>query len=396
MIKETYNSGDKVCHFLFAAYLIFKPFYWWSSGLPQVSDFIFVLLVVSLLFYKKFNVFIRGKSQKLVVYSAVFSLYILFVNSIWTVLLNSDTSMLFTSIYYIYNSLVLIITIILFQLYGSYFLRIIFSSTVLSVGIQITSFILSGGFTGIRQIGNFNNPNQLGYFGILSLCILIFVGNRILLNRFVYFFSLFFASVLTLASLSKAAIVSLFVLFLTFFVSRSSNKKLKTGLFILILVFMVLFFILEEFAIFSFLDIPLVKSVNSRLEAIGQDSDDSLEGRGYYRILYYPNYWIFGAGEGEYPRFGSKGMEFHSTLGNIQVSYGIIGLVLFAIILRLALKMSNRQEAYLLFVLLLYGLTHNGVRNTLLWILIALFGTDLESSRYCRVINGKRNLKYDL
>jgi hypothetical protein len=108
--------------------------------------------------------------------------------------------------------------------------------------------------------------------------------------------------------------------------------------------------------------------------SIGHDSDDSLEGRGYDRIWKHPEYWIFGAGEGEYYRFG-VGMEFHSTLGNLQVSYGILGLGLFLIMLFLIMRHDRYQNAYIILFLMMYGLTHNGIRNTLLWILLGLLAT---------------------
>lgn len=101
-------------------------------------------------------------------------------------------------------------------------------------------------------------------------------------------------------------------------------------------------------------------------------TENLITDRGYYRITEYPEYWILGAGEGAYlERFG-RIMEFHSTLGNIQVSYGIIGLILFLKFLYLALKNNKFRDWYILFCILIYGITHNGIRNSLFWIFLAL------------------------
>ena len=119
----------------------------------------------------------------------------------------------------------------------------------------------------------------------------------------------------------------------------------------------------------------LINSVQRRIQNIGKDSDDNLEGRGYYRIYEYPEYWLFGAGEGEYSRFRYGEIEFHSTLGNIQVSYGLVGILLFINLMRLALKNDRYRSWYILFMIMLYGLTHNGIRNSLFWILLALMAS---------------------
>jgi len=127
-------------------------------------------------------------------------------------------------------------------------------------------------------------------------------------------------------------------------------------------------------------DNALVKSVKKRLESIGMDNDDSLEGRGYNRIFDYPEYWIFGAGEGEYTRFEGFQLEMHSTLGNIQASYGLIGLCLFLCFLFLTIRKDLSGSWYIILFIMTYGLTHNGIRNSLFWILIALIAVHLKST----------------
>ncbi|MEA4961775.1 hypothetical protein [Lutispora sp.] len=121
-------------------------------------------------------------------------------------------------------------------------------------------------------------------------------------------------------------------------------------------------------------------SVMNRVSTIGMDRDDNLAGRGYYRLIHYPQYLIFGAGEGEYLRFKYY-IEFHSTLGNILMSYGIIGLFLYLASIIFAIKNNGWKDTYIIFFIFLYGLTHNGIRNTLLWILVAsISGEDISTN----------------
>ncbi|GBD74301.1 hypothetical protein TEHN7125_2461 [Tetragenococcus halophilus subsp. halophilus] len=119
----------------------------------------------------------------------------------------------------------------------------------------------------------------------------------------------------------------------------------------------------------------LMNSVQERVDSIGEDADDNLEGRGYDRLYDHPEYWISGAGEGAYYRFSKSNFELHSTLGNLLISYGIVGLSLFVLMILFVLRNDRFRSAYIVLFLMVYGLTHNGIRNSLLWILLALIAS---------------------
>jgi hypothetical protein len=257
-------------------------------------------------------------------------------------------------------------------------MKVFFLAVVLSVSIQFVMFLTAGGYAGGRGTANFNNPNQLGYYGLLALVSVFYVQSKIYINKWFLIFSAVASFTLLLVSLSKAAIVSALVLFPLHFIFQLMNARNRMFMIILTIIIAVMAIFIIGFDLVSITDIPLLEAVNRRLLSIGQDSDDSLEGRGYDRIYDHPEYWIFGSGEGNNSRFaGSLGrnMEFHSTLGNIQLSYGIIGSILFLSILLFSLKQNNYADWYLLFVVLAYGLTHNGIRNTLFWILLGCMAT---------------------
>lgn len=57
--------------------------------------------------------------------------------------------------------------------------------------------------------------------------------------------------------------------------------------------------------------------------------DDTFAGRGYDRICKYPEYLLFGAGEGAHYRFAEKSLflgEIHSSWAGVLFYYGIIDL----------------------------------------------------------------------
>lgn len=363
---------DNLIIFLFILYVIMKPFYFWSSGLPQLADFIFVVLILMVsLRIDMGKAYIFLSKQRIFLLSMLFVLWIFLVNSLWAIIL-SNPRIMFPTVFYLYNIIVFTTVLILARRYGQLFIQVFFTAIVLSVSIQFLLFFTAGGYTGGRGTANFNNPNQLGYYGILALTSVFYVQSRIYIHRLLFMYVTVASLILVLISLSKAAIISAFMLVplhILFQLGNSRNRFFIITVTVLILIASV--FIIG-FDLVEILDSPLLEDVNRRLLSIGLDSDDSLEGRGYDRIFEHPEYWIFGAGEGAFHRYaGPLRGEFHSTLGNIQVSYGIFGTLLFLYILFLALKPNSYADWYLIFALLVYGLTHNGIRNTLFWILIS-------------------------
>jgi lysylphosphatidylglycerol synthetase-like protein (DUF2156 family) len=115
--------------------------------------------------------------------------------------------------------------------------------------------------------------------------------------------------------------------------------------------------------------------VVQRLSDIGGQVDDSLDGRGYDRLWLYPEYLILGAGEGGYNRFSRSvlaGKEIHSTIGSLLFSYGLLGLCLFALFLWRVFRGARWRCFFYLLPILAYGMTHQGLRDTLFWVFLAL------------------------
>ncbi len=275
-------------------------------------------------------------------------------------------------VFYIFNIIIFIYFILLIKEYNTVLFKNIYIGTIISILLQFVLFYGSGGFQGIRNTGSFNNPNQLGYYGLISFGLMILLSQRIKVNIKIFTLSVFSATILALSSLSKASILSFLGTGFFYLISTNQNKKLKRNL-IVLLIFLSLSILYIKTYYPSFItDNSLYTAVQNRLNAIGKDNDDNLKGRGYDRIFEYPEYWIFGAGEGGYYRFYFKPMEFHSTLGNLQVSYGIIGLLLFWSILFMVLKKNMYKSWYIIIFILVYGLTHNGIRNSLFWILLSV------------------------
>lgn len=165
------------------------------------------------------------------------------------------------------------------------------------------------------------------------------------------------------------------ILIVGYLLTPGENRKLKRKVNFMVFLICAVAITAASYRPELFGDNLLLAEVQGRVSNIGKDTDDSLSMRGYDRISDYPQYWVFGAGEGAYERFDNATYEFHSTLGTVQVSYGIVGLLQFLFIIFYVIRKNGFKGWYILACLLIYGLAHNGLRNSMFWMLLSLYTT---------------------
>jgi len=288
----------------------------------------------------------------------------------------NSPAILAQSFFYLFNFLSALITVLIYGHYKRDLLRLTNKALVLSIFTQIVLFFIAGGFTGARSTVYFNNPNQLGRYALMTACFQIHLDGKVHISSSSLVFGLGSCAILVIASLSVGAIVSYFVVVgLTLLISLvKSQGKRQVAAFVICLFLLVMFICIETLSIYEIKGEGIViESLANRTQAAQEKARQMVTDRGYDRIVRYPEYLVFGAAEGEYAsRFGETN-ELHSTLGNILFSYGIIGLFLFLTFVYLALKNDDFKSWYIVFaVVLIYGLVHNGIRDTLLWIFLGL------------------------
>lgn len=291
------------------------------------------------------------------------------VNLLWTVRLVSNIFR--PIIYYLFNIIIATFTIILQRYYKKSFLLIINKSIIISLIIQFFYLVTSDSFGIGRTVLSFNNPNQLGYFGLLSAALLIVTNNKLKSNTNNINIGLFMSFSLVLASLSNAAIISW--IFIVFFYVLSNQTSIKSKRKIIVsssLIIIILVYIYNNYTIIQ--ENLFYQSLMNRLSQTTDKVDSSLYVRGYNRILDYPEYLFFGAGEGANYRFSSIGLELHSTIGNMQFSYGLVGIFLFNLFVFKVMYYDKFKHWYLIVGISMYGFSHNGIRNSLFWIILVL------------------------
>lgn len=280
-----------------------------------------------------------------------------------------DRKFMLSSLYYIYNFAVFLFVDFLFSKSPDKVNKITYVALATSILFELIVVILDYG-NEVRAQGSFNNPNQLGYWSLLSFTLLIIVKRDKKIN---WFDAILIMSVFTMQalSLSKAGMISMLFCMIILFFSKVVSNTQRIITCILIIVTSIYIISFNNNLLRAFLSIDTIEAVYNRLSTIGAQGDDSLSGRGYDRIFENPHYLILGAGEGANWRYSVQNKELHSGLATLAFSYGIVGFITFFAFLYFVFRRRPWRHILLIIPIMLYGLTHQNVRFTYFWVVIA-------------------------
>ena len=360
--RETFRLLANPTLLAWALYLVLVPIYLWKSGVPQPGDWLIIALAPMALF--KWNGRLPPTVAPTIRALLVFTAYVVVINLFWSIALgrwnlNLKKGFGLSPVFYIYNALVFLIVLVLYRRWQHQLLWFTGKIVLVSLLAQFAAaFILP---SGIRATVLFNNPNQLGYFALLSASILLFLQGRKYVTTVEVMIGSVAASYLALISASKAALGGVGLLVIAGLIVRLRTMLLVATTFLLVLV----------------VSNPMQEAIDNTLTRFETDqSYGFLEERGYDRIWQHPQYWVLGSGEGAYDRFHETTMigdhEIHSSIGTLFFSYGGVGLILFAVFLWTVLRGSGLRTWIMVAPSLAYGMTHQGLRFTLFWVMLAL------------------------
>jgi hypothetical protein len=351
---------------LWSSVVLLFPFYVFDSGLPQPADWLGALLLPVLL--RSWNGRLPAALVSPLKALLAFMLYVLVVNVVWSVAiltfsLNAKEGFLLAPSFYIFNGMLFFSFLLMYQRYGEFLLwltvRLVLTSAVIQM---VLAFVVAGPLS--RSTVMFNNPNQLGYYALLSACIILLGQKRLQLSTLQVTIGLTACSYLALLSASKAALASIGALGIALLLS-----KVRTIL-VASVVFGALIFTANPFSI-------AIDRAEQRI--VNDQSYGFFKERGYDRILAYPEYWMVGAGEGGYGRFKEVSAigahELHSSIATLFFCYGIVGVALFGGFLWGTLSGAGVRAWIIVGAGLAYGMTHQGLRFRLLWLLLAMVCT---------------------
>jgi len=383
-------------------YIATKPFYIFPSGFLQPADLLLLVVFFYLVFTRsKLNVKhpLNTSSSKFILLYLTWLIYIGIVNLLWFVVLENtwnkgnNIDFLLSSIYSIFNFLVLCTCFFAYERIGPDIFKYVGNGFVLgTLVIAINLFFEIGGAT--RSTGGFNNPNQLGYYALLLMTGSAIFGSYMKKYQSLVVFLLSFIAILL--SASKAALLGATALIFCLLIFKSKNTGIKSGI-----IKGILSLLLVSVTYLVFFDQTLylkndtLFTIHNRFEkffnsGIAEQLGDT---RGYDRIFDIGHYLIWGMGEGGFYRFSTdyKG-ESHSSFVTIFVSYGVIGCILW-LLMFLVTKGNNTITSLYVFVgIFVYWMSHNGLRSTIFWLIVAAFLLYNNRSEKVQESNSSSNL----
>jgi hypothetical protein len=351
---------------LFLIFLVASSIYLFPPGMPQPADLLMAFLIAVL----ATGFIIKPPVHSDVVFVGVlFVGYAALVNLFWFTQYNAS-GILLTAVYYSYDFAAMMVVASLIRAYRERFVTLCQGAIIGAIVFEILMlFALPPSL--FRATGTFNNPNQLGYWGLLMGCcwLVLREGQRLTVTDFLVLCG---AGYLTANSLSKAAMVSFVLLLLMALLSQRVTRAANM-LFLSAAIIGTPIVLLDSSTIEQLQSVGIVDRVGTRLSDVGGQGDDSLGGRGYDRIWRYSQHLVFGAGEGAVWRFGGQHVkELHSTLGTVLFSYGLIGFFLFFGLLVMVFRRAPLACMLYSLPIWAYGLTHQGLRDTMLWVFLGM------------------------
>ncbi len=362
-IRQLNQIRRDVLLIMWSLVVLLLPFYVFDSGLPQPADWISLLLLPMLL--RTWNGRLPGPLVRPLKSLALFMLYVFIVNlgwslAIFTFSVNGKEGFLMAPTYYLFNALLFFTFLLMFQKYGEFLLWLTVRLVLAAVLIQVLMSAVGRASHG-RSTVMFNNPNQLGYYALVSACLLLFGQKRFKVSTVLVTIGLAACAYLALLSASKAALASICGLSVVLLISKVRTIVLAG------IVFSVLIFTNNPFS-------RAIERAQSRIE--NDESYGFFEERGYDRILAFPQYWVLGAGEGDYRRFKDTSVigahELHSSMATLFFCYGIVGVTLFGVFLWGTMAGAEMRAWLIVGAAFAYGMTHQGLRFRMLWLLLGL------------------------
>lgn len=354
--------------FLLGLGVLLAPWYAWSSGGVQPGHIAVALGIL----------FIASRIVPATLPEGLLALYLLYatIRESLQVLFSGEIAGLLPALHVLSGYCIYAFSRRVLEMDGSQrpFARWLMGSIVFAaVGVLVlgTGSLVVGSE---RAVGTFNNPNQLGYFGVLASSMVFILWMRGCMSQKWMLAAVVICIYLCILSLSKSAIASVALVPLAFF--GVAFHRSTGGFFMWATLALVVLYILAEFGVLGNVYISDFAAYN-RIVNAARESDSSLAVRGY-TVLAEANWWevLFGLSSQTVADLRG-GYEVHSTYMAPVASYGLVGGGVFlAFLMNFNYRFFRRfgMFAYIGVVMpmMLYGIAHNGGRTPLFWIFLGL------------------------
>lgn len=369
------------------AYIFFKPFYLFSSGGIQISE-IFIVIAFLLTLVEKIPK--DGVTKKMLK-----DLKILFIFILCVIIINFIYFDIYQNIEFLISTVQYILIFMGIYVFANKIsdkkvLKNIYKITKINLIIQLLIYLTGMGraYDAFRYMGTFNDPNQFGYFIVLSAAFLYVIEDVLKIRKravVMYLISL----ILIFASASTGMLMAMTILFVLHiirriksiikWISKNLGKIFVTAICIMAVVLVIVSNVdlknlvietLEQ----SIQNMTIAERLQGKIDKAESSNSSLIEERGIDKLIKYPQYLIYGSGQGYFDRFTKAAfqIEVHSTLPGIWLYYGIVPLIILLIWIYESIKKVRLKYMIPYIALLIESFTLYNQRQLLLWIIIIM------------------------
>lgn len=370
-----------VCVFVFAS----TGVYIFDRGYPQPGHFFLLAFVITLIL--NLRSLLWELPEKLLL---VFIAYVLIVNAYFYQTVG-EIDFLISSLHWIYNAIILL-SLRQFFLARPELGRALPYALIIVLLITIGLALLGEGSDAYwrnRLVGTFNDPNQLSYWLLCAL-----VGSFLIKSRPMWFSPyvstglVLFVFVIAMLAGSRSAMIATLVLMLanlwwiTDVLRADQRLRLSSANVSIYLVVGAALLLLLLGLLYRFHTAVSVALDDLILRVAHTDYAEQLAIRGYTRLYEFPQYLLFGAGEGKDGRFTAGLFEIHSSLIAPLFYYGVIGFgLIYGFFYQLIKGRLRGWQLLAISAPFVYGLFTYGLRTPMFWIMLAVVYTQTCSHR---------------
>ncbi|QTP57378.1 hypothetical protein HNO53_00765 [Billgrantia antri] len=345
--------------------LSLSSLYVFSSGLPQPADFVllcFAGLMALLALGDE-----RHPVPPFAFCWALLLLWVLLVSLGWAWVMQSSAFFIYP-LFFLFNFLVGMALLRFLRVFGEAGRGLVRNALSIALLIAAMEVVYQLG-TGVgRATGSFNNPNQLAFFSLCAMLLLMLLDDFRPPLRPLMLAGLAAAVVNLLAASSLGAMGGAVLVGLGWAVANAGQLRHFARLSLLVPLILVAVLVANLHS-----EGQVQRNLQARLDRASTKVENMVEERRFDRLTHFPEYAILGAAEGERQRFAPyDGNEIHSSFVGMLFAYGIPGLGLLLAILFMALRRAPFYAWMGMAGPLVYSLSHNGLRTTLFWLVLAV------------------------
>lgn len=369
---------------LLLLFILLRPFYVRASGQIQPADG-FLMLYFFCIVYRDY------KAQVLMPNLKKNKLFYIFL--VFAVMINAFYHKVVPDPQFIYSSLYLVYMGVLVYSYDSGINKELIDQIryILYANVVIQFLVYFSGLgkayyelweTGAtRYMGTFTDPNQLGFYVFIAL-VLAYLTKHEKVDTYLFPITSVMGIFLIIQSKSLSALLGLAVLYALAFL-RFISEKFHISKAILCLVLILTasgvgyyFWPSSDFRIEN-VEYTTLNRIRYKIYNIiyADGIKDILRERAAEKIITYPEYFIYGAGEGNYERYYPEPInEIHSSFINLFFCYGIIPFTILMAWFKKRLKRLDTVSWICFITIMVESTFLVNYRQALFWILwITLF-----------------------